>query len=191
MPSGRSSVSRSPSHSSRYQAQKTKLIFGEKEEDRLSTTTTAAPVSHEHTGTSASSCLPSAVSTDMVSQQPPSAPFREPLSTHQAKTWKAAANPAWQLTPVRCSTGFHFQSSGRNTKAQSHPSQTPSHFTLSCTVEVDNQTSSQTSLQPSAATYAARGASLPLTLSSTHRTFPTKEMAGTQGVMKDLSPSAS
>lgn len=144
------------------------------EGDRFSITTAVAHVSPERTDTLASSCLPSGVSTDAASQQPPSTPFREPMSMHQAETWNAAANPTWWLPPVQRSTDFRFQSSARNTEAQSHPSQTPSHFALGCTVEVDNHASSQTGSQPSAATCAAGGAPLPLILSSTHSTFPTE-----------------
>lgn len=153
---------------------KDKTVFGQMEGDRFSTTTAVAHVSPEHTGTPAPSCLPSGVSADMTPQQPPSTPFRDPLSWHQAETWKAAANPAWQLPPMRCSTDFHFQSSARNAKAQSHPSQTPSHFTPGCTVEVDSHMRSQTGLQPSAASCAAEGAPLPLMFLSTHSTFPTE-----------------
>lgn len=167
-------VSRSPSPSSRYQAQKTKLVFEQMEGGRFSTNTAVAHVSPEHTDTPASSCLPSGVSTDLASQQPPPTPFREPLRVDQAETWKAAANPAWELPPVQCSTDFHFQPSARNTKAQSRLSQTPPHFTLVCAVEADDHASSQTGLQPSAAMCAARGAPLPLTLPSTHSTFPTE-----------------
>lgn len=191
MPSGPSSGSRSPSPSSGYQAQKTKLVFGQMEGDRFPATTAVAHVSLEHPDTPASSCLASGVGTDMASQQPPLTSFREPLSVHQAETWKAAANPACQLPPVRCHMDFHFQASARNPKAQSYPSQTPSPLPLGCTVEVANHARSQTGLQPSAATCAAGGAPLPLTLPSTRVLSPQKGMAVAQGVMKALSLSAS